>query len=115
MANDKRIKICPNECRIKKKIITYKVDDSYCRKCASPLVLVCAECYGRIEDLGPKHRICERCVAKHEARKQNVKNGLKKSKNVVVAAAGAGVAVVKTVKDPKVQEAVKAGVKLIKK
>lgn len=113
MANDKRIKICPNECRIKKKIITYKVDDSYCRKCASPLVLVCAECYGRIEDLGPKHRICERCVAKHEARKQNVKNGLKKSKKVVVAAAGAGTVVVKAA--PKVKEAVQAGVKLIKK
>lgn len=113
MANDKRVKICPNECRIKKKIITYKADDSYCKKCASPLVLVCAECYGRIEDSGSKHRICERCIAKREERKQNAKNGLKKSKNVVVAVAGTGTVVVKAI--PKAKEVVKAGVKLLKK
>ena len=74
MANkDTRIKGCPNvNCECNKAKKQYKSDDMYCVKCGTKLVFACKKCFSKIEDRGPKHKICAACEAKKEDKVQRV-------------------------------------------
>lgn len=63
---DRRKKTCPNEdCTVFQNRKKVSATEQYCKNCGTKLVLVCSnrKCYHRIEDLGQKHRMCERCEA----------------------------------------------------
>jgi hypothetical protein len=61
---DKRIKACPNSnCPDSQTRKKYKADDTFCTKCGSRLIFVCAECFKEIED-EPGHKFCMNCEAK---------------------------------------------------
>ncbi len=88
MAKDKRIKGCPNEnCEQRQKKIKYKSSDEYCPKCGSRLIFVCNKCFSQIEDIDPSHKICKRCEAESQEKKDKVIDIAKG----VAAAAGSGV------------------------
>ena len=65
--NDKRKKGCPNQaCQMHIKKVKYSADDAFCPKCGNRLIYVCAKCFGEIEDINEKHRICRACELKKE-------------------------------------------------
>ena len=64
---DNRKKGCPNpECKKNMEHVLFKATAKYCVECATPLVFVCKDCFKKIEDLGPKHILCNLCEAKHK-------------------------------------------------
>lgn len=72
MMADKRVKGCPNiECTEYKKT-KYKSEDVYCKKCSSKLVLVCSKCWTPLAEDNPKKKICAKCEAKAEDRKERI-------------------------------------------
>ena len=74
---DKRKKGCPNiNCSAHIDKRKYKADESYCSKCGTPLVFVCAECYKEIEDTFG-HNLCMRCEAQEKHHGGKVKHALK--------------------------------------
>ncbi len=88
---DNRKKACPNvNCDTYKKK-KYDVSVNYCPICGEKLIFVCksSKCFKPIEDKGPKHNICEECIAKREDMKAEVENKVKKVGGAAVAAVGA--------------------------
>lgn len=64
MAKDRRKKGCPNpECKYNTKKKKFDSDVNFCPNCGAPLVLVCAKCFGPLEDKGPSHTLCGFCEA----------------------------------------------------
>lgn len=114
MAKDKRIKGCYNlECRRYRKEYKYETTDNFCTICGTPLVFVCVECFEKIEDNGPEHKLCDVCEAKHQARRDAVNQGVDKAK--AVAAAGVKIvpeAIALAQKEP-VKKLVKKGADII--
>lgn len=111
--NDGRVKGCPNEeCKCHKKKKKYKSKEQYCSECGSQLVFVCKSCFGPIEDIDSKHKICLSCEAKRDDKKEKIKK-VAKYVGGAVAAAGAVVAagIVKQVEN----EVIKQGGKVAKK
>ena len=97
---DNRKKGCPNpECKKNMEHVLFKATAKYCVECATPLVFVCKDCFKKIEDLGPKHILCNLCEAKHKddpmiGVKKTVKKAAKNTgKAVAKGAANAVVAV----------------------
>ncbi len=83
MAKDKRIKGCYNfECKRYRKEYKYEVTDNFCTICGTPLVFVCAECFEKIEDNGPEHKLCMACEEKHQARRDAMDQRVQKVKAV---------------------------------
>ncbi len=82
----RKSKGCANEsCEAHKMKIRYKESESFCSKCASPLVYVCKECYTQMP--GDTEKFCVRCLAKHKDRIDKAK---KVSAKVCVGAVGVG-------------------------
>ena len=116
MAKDKRIKGCYNlACKRYRKEYKYETSDNFCTICGNELVFVCTECFEKIEDNGPEHKLCAACEAKHQARRDAVHQNMDKVK----AAVNTGVKIVPQVvvlaqKEP-VKKLVKKGVSVIVK
>lgn len=114
MAKDKRIKGCYNlECKRYRKEYKYEVTDNFCTICGTPLVFVCTECFEKIEDRGPEHKLCEACEAKHQERRDEMNQRVDKVKEV--AAVGVKIvpgAIALAQKEP-VKKLVKKGAKMI--
>lgn len=73
-SRDRRVKICISEdCKYAgnhkgRSVKRYSYDDKFCSFCGAELFLVCAKCFGKIEDLGPDHTVCLRCESKEDPR-----------------------------------------------
>ena len=64
----RKIKGCGNElCEAHKKKLTSKESETFCSKCGKTLVGVCKDCYTQLSTDADK--LCVRCHAKHEDRK----------------------------------------------
>ena len=88
MTKDNRKKGCPNlNCVYNQDKVFQKADVNYCPKCGTPLMYVCAKCFGEIEDNGPDHKICAHCEAKADQNLDRIKDGLKKAGQVAGSAA----------------------------
>jgi hypothetical protein len=116
MSKDKRVKGCYNlTCKNYRKEVKFKVTDNYCPNCGKELVFVCADCFEKIEDMGPEVKFCKECEAKKAAKKEKIKAGVDTAKKI----AGKGVelapAAIGLVKNPKAKNALKAGTNLLKK
>jgi len=114
MAKDKRIKGCYNlECKRYRKEYKYEVTDNFCTICGTPLVFVCTECFEKIEDRGPEHKLCDACEAKHQERRDAMNQRVEKVKEV--AAVGVKIvpeAIALAQKEP-VKKIVKKGANMI--
>lgn len=107
---DKRKKGCPNmECEAHKNKVKRNADDSFCPKCGSSLVFVCAKCFDEIEDLGESHRICLGCEAEAESKKEKAKD---MAKNFGKGAFEAGAVVLAAAKKEAVKEVAKGAAKV---
>ena len=74
MSKDKRVKGCHNlTCRNYRKEVKFKPTDNYCALCGRELVYVCANCFEKIEDMGPEVRLCKECDDKRSAKKEALK------------------------------------------
>lgn len=116
MLKDKRVKGCYNlTCKNYRKEVKFKVTDNYCPNCGKELVFVCADCFEKIEDMGPEVKLCKECEAKKAAKKEKIKAGVDTAKKI----AGKGIelapAAIGLVKNPKAKNALKAGTNLLKK
>ena len=116
MSKDKRVKGCYNlTCKNYRKEVKFKVTDNYCPNCGKELIFVCADCFEKIEDMGPEVKLCKECEAKKAAKKEKIKAGVDTAKKI----AGKGVelapAAIGLVKNPKAKNALKAGTNLLKK
>ncbi|MBQ6479030.1 MAG: hypothetical protein IJI44_06650 [Erysipelotrichaceae bacterium] len=95
--SDKRVKGCPNEnCKDYKKI-RYKAEDRFCKSCGSELIFVCSKCWTPLADDDQKKKICAKCEAKREDRKENIINTAKKIGEGTVAVIALVPTVLKTV------------------
>ncbi|MDP2750514.1 MAG: hypothetical protein Q8O89_06810 [Nanoarchaeota archaeon] len=64
----RKIKGCGNElCEAHKKKLTFKESETFCSKCGKTLVGVCKDCYTQLS--ADADKLCVRCHAKHEDRK----------------------------------------------
>lgn len=109
---DTRKKACPNEkCDLYKKK-KFPNTTNYCPNCGEKLVFVCKaiNCYKPIEDIGPKHSVCEECEAK---RKDKIDNVVKGGKKVVGAAVGIVVTVFSKESRQLVEKAVEKAAKAV--
>lgn len=92
---DKRAKGCPTEnCVMHTEKVKQSADNDFCPKCGAKLVYVCQKCFRQIEDVDPKHQICELCEAKAEEKHREWKDKAKgiAAKGIIpVAAIGAGI------------------------
>ena len=92
---DKRAKGCPTEnCVMHTEKVKQSADNDFCPKCGAKLVYVCKKCFRQIEDVDPKHQICELCEAKAEEKHREWKDKAKgiAAKGIIpVAAIGAGI------------------------
>ncbi len=62
MANDRRIKGCPNDsCELHINKVRQKPFYDYCPKCGTKLIFVCQKCFNEIEDIDETHKICRLC------------------------------------------------------
>ncbi len=115
MATDKRKKGCPNEeCEQHQKKIKLKATESYCSKCGTKLIYVCAKCFQEIEDIDPKHRICIRCEAESHDQKKAISGKAKMAGKGAAAAAGAfGVGIVAKASKKLVSDAANKIVKVV--
>ena len=107
---DTRKKACPNEkCDLYKKK-KFPNTTNYCPNCGEKLVFVCKaiNCYKPIEDIGPKHSVCEECEAKRKDTKDSIIKGGKQ------VAAGAGAIVVAAFSKEGMQVVKKAATKAAK-
>ena len=116
MLKDKRVKGCYNlTCKNYRKEVKFKVTDNYCPNCGKELVFVCADCFEKIEDMGPEVKLCKECEAKKAAKKEKIKAGVDTAKKI----AGKGIelapAAIGLVKNPKAKNSLKAGTNLLKK
>ena len=116
MSKDKRVKGCYNlTCKNYRKEVKFKVTDNYCSNCGKELVFVCADCFEKIEDMGPEVKLCVECEAKKEAKKEKIKAGVDTAKKI----AGKGVelapAALGLVKNPKAKDVLKVGTSILKK
>lgn len=92
---DKRAKGCPTEnCVMHTEKVKQSADNDFCPKCGAKLVYVCKKCFRQIEDVDPKHQICELCEAKAEEKHREWKDkakGIAAKGFIPVAAIGAGI------------------------
>lgn len=92
---DKRAKGCPTEnCVMHTEKVKQSADNDFCPKCGAKLVYVCKKCFRQIEDVDPKHQICELCEAKAEEKHREWKDKAKgiAAKGIIpVAAIGASI------------------------
>ena len=110
---DNRKKGCPNEaCEAHKKEIKWKAEESFCSKCGTKLVFVCAKCFKEIEDIDEKHKLCARCEQERNDNMQKIKEGAKNAGKAVAAVGGA--IAVKAGKDIG-KAAVNKGTKIVEK
>ena len=125
---DMRKKGCPNkDCSMHQKEKRFDDKIQYCPECGAKTIFVCRRCFREIEDLGPKHRLCERCEADAKARFAKIEDTVKDAggKVLAVAATAGGVAVAAAAKAGETEigkvaakvgkGAVEAAVKVIKK
>lgn len=85
MSKDRRVKGCPNpECKMHLEEKKLAVDNYFCPKCGTELMLVCTSCFSEIEDISPNHRKCKYCEAESEAKKEKAKQVAKDTTNKVV-------------------------------
>lgn len=83
--NDTRKKKCPNEkCDFNLKDKVFSNNVNYCPNCGSKLIFVCKKCHKEIEDLGPEHALCNRCIADKTAKKQKVEDKVKNTTEKIV-------------------------------
>lgn len=116
MAKDKRVKGCYNlTCKNYRKEVKFKVTDNFCSNCGKELVFVCADCFEKIEDMGPEVRLCKECEAKRAAKKETVKAGIDKAKGLAVKGVELAPAAIGLVKDPNIKGVLKSGTALLKK
>ena len=112
---DKRAKGCPTEnCVMHTEKVKQSADNDFCPKCGAKLVYVCKKCFRQIEDVDPKHQICELCEAKAEEKHREWKDkakGIAAKVIIPVAAIGAGI-VNKVGKDFE-KEAINKGAKVV--
>ena len=86
MAKDKRIKGCYNlECKRYRKEYKYEVTDNFCTICGTSLVFVCTECFEKIEDKGPEHRLCDECESKQQERRDARNQRVERVKEIAAA------------------------------
>lgn len=116
MSKDKRVKGCYNlTCKNYRKEVKFKVTDNYCPNCGKELIFVCADCFEKIEDMGPEVKLCKECEAKKAAKKEKIKAGVDTAKKI----AGKGIelapAAIGLVKNPKAKDVLKVGTDLLKK
>lgn len=84
MPKDNRVKGCSNiDCERYSKKYKYKSTEQFCSLCGSKLILVCKECFRKIEDVDIKHKICASCEAKKEDNKENALKNVAKVVGVV--------------------------------
>ena len=92
-----------------------RVGVPHCPNCGKELIFVCADCFEKIEDMGPEVKLCKECEAKKAAKKEKIKAGVDTAKKI----AGKGVelapAAIGLVKNPKAKNALKAGTNFLKK
>lgn len=70
--SDKRVKGCPNEsCKAYKKA-KYKAEDRFCKDCGTELIFVCSKCWTPLAGDDPNKKICAKCEAKAQDRKEKV-------------------------------------------
>ena len=116
---DLRKKGCPNpNCPLNKNKKKQSLKIEYCPKCGTKLVYVCAKCFREIKDEGPNHRICLRCEAEAEEKRDQMIDrakgvGMKAVQGVGVIAAGAAVKVVKERGTKIADAAIKNGGKIL--
>lgn len=116
MSKDKRVKGCYNlTCKNYRKEVKFKSTDNYCANCGAELVYVCADCFEKIEDMGPEVRLCKECDEKRSAKKEALKAGVNKAKDLAAAGVKAAPAAMNLVKDPNIKGALKTGAALLKK
>lgn len=116
MSKDKRVKGCYNlTCKNYRKEVKFKVTDNFCPNCGKELVYVCADCFEKIEDMGPEVRLCKECEDKHTVKKEKLKAGVDKAKDLAGKGVKAAPAVISFAKDPKVINVVKKGASVLKK
>jgi len=117
MSKDKRVKGCYNlTCKNYRKEVKFKSTDNFCPNCGKELVYVCADCFEKIEDMGPEVRLCKECEEKKAAKKEAIKTGVDKAKKLAGKGVAVAPAVIKYAKDPKVIDTGKKVVtRLIKK
>lgn len=97
---DKRIKRCTNPtCERYITKYKYKATEKYCSLCGNSLVFVCGDCFDKIEDEGPQHRICARCEAIRADRKEKAAEYGKAAKDMAVKAVVAAPVAVVHMKD----------------
>lgn len=114
---DKRAKGCPTEnCVMHTEKVKQSADNDFCPKCGAKLVYVCKKCFRQIEDIDPKHQICELCEAKAEEKHREWKE---QANGIVTAAAAVGTAIaagfVNGLKKEAINKGVKEGVKVVDK
>ena len=116
MAKDKRIKGCYNlACKRYRKEYKYETTDNFCTICGQELVYVCAECFEKIEDHGPEHKLCSTCEAKHQARREAVNQSVDKMKKAVTTGVKIAPQVVVLAQKDSVKKLVKKGVGIVVK
>lgn len=116
MSKDKRVKGCYNlTCKNYRKEVKFKATDNFCANCGAELVYVCADCFEKIEDMGPEVRLCKECEAKRTAKKEAVKAGVDKAKGLAEKGIKLAPAAISLVKDPSVKGVIKSGTSLLKK
>lgn len=114
MSKDKRVKGCHNlTCKNYRKEVKFKITDNYCTLCGTELVYVCADCFEKIEEMGPGKRFCKKCEDDHNAKKEKIKAGVDKAKDLAGKGAALAPTVVKMAKDPKVKSVGKKVASLI--
>lgn len=103
MVKDKRVKGCYNlTCKNYRKEVKFKATDNFCANCGAELVYVCADCFEKIEDMGLEVRLCKECEEKRAAKKEAVKAGVDKAKELAEKGAKFAPAALSFAKDPKV-------------
>ena len=95
--SDKRVKGCPNEsCKAYKKT-KYKAEDRFCKDCGTELIFVCSKCWTPLAGNDPNKKICAKCEAKAQDRKEKVIDTAKKIGSGALAVAAVVPAVLKEI------------------
>lgn len=70
--SDKRVKGCPNEKCSDYKKTKYKAEDKFCKACGSELIFVCSKCWTPLAGDNSSKKICAKCEAKAQDRKEKI-------------------------------------------
>ncbi len=95
--SDKRIKGCPNDKCDDYKKIKYKAEDRFCKSCGTELIFVCSKCWTPLAGDDPKKKICAKCEAKREDRKEKLIQTGKRAGQAVASLAAVAPAVLKLI------------------